>query len=75
MLELWQERKKTVLFITHSIEEAILLADRIILFTVRPGRIQLDLKLNLPRPRNLFSKEVVEIRRQLFAELMLCYPP
>jgi len=75
LLELWQERKKTVLFITHSIEEAILLADRIILFTVRPGRIQLDLKLTLPRPRNLFSKEVVEIRQQLFENLMLCCPP
>jgi len=75
LLELWQERKKTVLFITHSIEEAILLADRIILFTVRPGRIQMDLELTLPRPRNLFSKEVVEIRQQLFENLMLCCPP
>jgi len=75
LLEIWQERKKTVLFITHSIEEAILLADRIILFTVRPGRIQLDLKLTLPRPRNLFSQKVVEIRKQLFENLMLCCPP
>lgn len=75
LLEIWQERKKTVLFITHSIEEAILLADRIILFTVRPGRIQLDLELTLPRPRNLFSKEVMKIRKQLFENLMLCCPP
>ncbi len=75
LLELWQQRQKTILFVTHSIEEAILLADRIILLTVRPGRIQLDLELSLPRPRNLFSKEVVEIRQQLLAELMLCCPP
>lgn len=75
LLELWQQRKKTILFITHSIEEAILLADRIILFTVRPGRIQLDLQLSLPRPRDLFSKKVVEIRRHLLQELMLCCPP
>ena len=75
LLDLWQKRKKTVLFITHSIEEAILLADRIILFTVRPGRIQMNLELSLPRPRDLFSEEVVEIRRQLLANLMLCCPP
>ena len=75
LLELWQQRKKTILFITHSIEEAILLADRIILFTVRPGRIQHELQLTLPRPRDIFSKEVVEIRRQLLQELMLCCPP
>ena len=75
LLELWQQRKKTVLFITHSIEEAILLADRIILFTVRPGRIQQELQLTLPRPRDIFSKEVVEIRRQLLQKLMLCCPP
>lgn len=75
LLELWQQRKKTVLFITHSIEEAVLLADRIILFTIRPGRIQLDLTLTLPRPRDLFSEEVVEIRRHLLQELMLCCPP
>lgn len=75
LLELWQQRKKTVLFITHSIEEAILLADRIILFTVRPGRIQLELQLTLSRPRDIFSKEVVEIRRQLLQKLMLCCPP
>ena len=75
LLELWQQQKKTIIFITHSIEEAILLADRIILLTIRPGRIQKDLQLCLPRPRDLFSEEVVEIRRHLLQELMLCCPP
>lgn len=75
LLEVWEQQKKTIIFITHSIEEAILLADRIILLTTRPGRIQEDLRLSLPRPRDLFSKEVVEIRRHLLQELMLCCPP
>lgn len=75
LLTIWQQQTKTVLFVTHSIEEAVLLADRIILLTVRPGRIQLDLAVQLPRPRDLFSPEVVEIRQQLLAKLMLCCPP
>lgn len=56
LLELWQQQTKTIIFITHSIEEAILLADRIILMTIRPGRIQQDLRLSLPRPRDLSVK-------------------
>ncbi len=75
LLAIWQQQKKTVLFVTHSIEEALLLADRIILLTVRPGRVQLDLKLDLARPRDLFCDEMVRLRKKLFAELMLCCPP
>ena len=75
LLTIWEQRTKTVLFVTHSIEEAILLADRIVLLTMRPGEVQLDLKIELPRPRDLFSPEVTAIRRQLFGKLMLCCPP
>ena len=52
LLQLWSELHKTVLFVTHSIEEAVLLADRIVVMTHRPGRIKRDLRVDLPRPRN-----------------------
>jgi ABC-type nitrate/sulfonate/bicarbonate transport system ATPase subunit len=66
---------KTVIFVTHCIEEAVLLADRIILFTKRPGRIQKDITLETPRPRNMFSSAVSDVRKELLQDLMLCCPP
>ena len=51
MLKLWSESKKTVLFITHSIDEALVLADRIIVLTGRPGKLKADLPVTFARPR------------------------
>ncbi len=51
LLNLWQDRRKTVLMVTHSISEALLLSDRVLVLTPRPGRISLDLPVDLPRPR------------------------
>ena len=50
---IWMERRKTVLFITHSVGEAVFLADRVLVMTPRPGKIQDELTIDLPRPRPL----------------------
>jgi len=52
LLQIWQQTKKTVLFVTHSIEEAAYLSDRVIVMTARPGRAKEALKIQLPRPRD-----------------------
>ncbi len=51
LLKVWQEFERTVMFITHDVEEAVYLADRVIVLSARPGRIKTELKINLPRPR------------------------
>lgn len=53
--ELWQDTNKTVVFVTHDIEEAVLLADRIMVMSAHPGRIKEIIDVNLQRPRNLFA--------------------
>ena len=49
---IWHARQKTVVMVTHSINESLFLADRVLVLTQRPGQIKLDLKVDLPRPRN-----------------------
>jgi NitT/TauT family transport system ATP-binding protein len=56
LLRIWRQTKKTVIFITHMISEAILLSDRVIVFSHRPGRIRSEFAVPLPRPRSLEIK-------------------
>ncbi|MDI9367485.1 MAG: ABC transporter ATP-binding protein [Thermotogaceae bacterium] len=56
LLEIWESTRKTVIFVTHSISEAVYLSDRIIVMGTKPGRVVADMKVELPRPRNEDSK-------------------
>ena len=60
LLRIWQETGKTVLLVTHQIDEAVYLSDRVLIFTVRPGRLKQELKIELPRPRDLAIKRTAE---------------
>jgi NitT/TauT family transport system ATP-binding protein len=73
LLKLWEKEKKTFVMVTHSIEEALVLADRIMLMSPNPGEIQLEQKIDLPRPRDLFSKDIVELRKFLRNEISKFY--
>ncbi len=63
LLRIWQERRKTVVFVTHQIEEAVYLSDRVFLMTPRPGRIREEVPVDLPRPRDLGEKRSTVFHR------------
>jgi NitT/TauT family transport system ATP-binding protein len=69
LLEIWQRTGLTVVFVTHSIEEAIFLAGRVVVMTPGPGRIESDNALDLPRPRDVAGPEFNAIRRVLGTKL------
>jgi NitT/TauT family transport system ATP-binding protein len=71
LLELWSQERKTVVFVTHDLDEAIFLADRVAVMSKGPGRIREIIEISLPRPRNVdmkVSEEFGAIRRQLWQQ-------
>jgi len=72
LLDLWEQNHKTVIFVTHDVEEAILLSDRILVFSRQPGRIVAEIPIQLPRPRTAaitLTEEFLLLKRRLAAEL------
>jgi len=65
LVDVWQETKKTVMFITHDVREATFLADRVIVMSARPGRITDEIRIDLSRPRDSLSPEFVDLERRL----------
>jgi NitT/TauT family transport system ATP-binding protein len=66
LTRIWQAEKKTILFVTHDIEEAVQLADRVLVMSQRPATIQEDVRIDLPRPRDLDSPGYLEKRDHIF---------
>ena len=66
LLELWQEERKTVIFITHDLGEAVALADRVVVMSARPGRIKTIAPVPIPRPRDLFEIHADERFRETY---------
>jgi NitT/TauT family transport system ATP-binding protein len=73
LMRLWQLYRKTVLFVTHSLAEAVFLSDRVVLMSARPGRIHREFEIDLPRPRDRetrltdrFHQIVTELNRELY---------
>lgn len=74
LMRIWQTYRKTVLFVTHSLAEAVLLSDRVVLMSARPGRIHKVFDIDLPRPRtpetrldDAYHRLVIELNRELYA--------
>ena len=72
LLNIQREYQKSVIYITHDIEEAIMLADRIILMTARPGQIKQEIKVNLSRPRNVngeHASEFIKMKNEIWRQI------
>ncbi|GFH91345.1 aliphatic sulfonates import ATP-binding protein SsuB [Lachnospiraceae bacterium] len=63
--DIWSKEKRTVIFITNNIEEAVFLADRIVIMTNCPSRVKTEVRINLPRPRDYVSRQFLEYREEV----------
>jgi NitT/TauT family transport system ATP-binding protein len=66
LVKIWGETRRTILFVTHSIPEAVVLGDYVVVMTARPASVREVVRVGLPRPRNPEDPSVVEIRRYLW---------
>ncbi len=66
---IWAKRKKTIVFVTHNVREAVCLGNRVILFSPHPGRVRQEFKIDLPRPRSINDHNLADISKQITAEL------
>jgi NitT/TauT family transport system ATP-binding protein len=64
LLRIWRAYRKTVIFVTHSIEEALYLGDRVLVMTARPGRLKEEIRVTHPRPRDVASADFTQLRRR-----------
>jgi ABC-type nitrate/sulfonate/bicarbonate transport system ATPase subunit len=73
LLRIWQAAKKTILFVTHDVDESVQLADRVVVMSARPATIRKIVDIDIPRPRDLSSPRYLELRDGILAEIGLAH--
>lgn len=67
--DVWEKRKKTIVFVTHNVREAVCLGSRVILFSPHPGRVRRQFPVDLPRPRNINDHDLADLSQLITSEL------
>ena len=73
LLRIWQAERKTILFVTHDIEESVQLADRVVVLSARPGRVRRIVDIDIPHPRDLSDPRYIARRDEIFGEIGLAH--
>jgi len=73
LLRIWQAERKTIIFVTHDIEEAVQLSDRVVVMSTRPATIQTIVEIDIPHPRDLSSARYLELRDGIFDQIGLAH--
>jgi ABC-type nitrate/sulfonate/bicarbonate transport system ATPase subunit len=69
LTDVWQKTKKTIVYITHNVSEAVFLGDKVIVLNAHPGTIKAELTVDLPRPRDPLSERFVATQREIMGQL------
>lgn len=73
LLRIWEAERKTVILVTHDIEESIQLADRVVIMSTRPAKIQQIVEIDIPHPRDISSRRYLELRDGIFEQIGLAH--
>jgi NitT/TauT family transport system ATP-binding protein len=73
LLRIWEAERKTIIFVTHDIDEAVQLADRVVVMSARPATIRQVVKIDIPHPRNISSPRYLELRDGIFEQIGLAH--
>jgi NitT/TauT family transport system ATP-binding protein len=73
LLRIWEAERKTIIFVTHDIDEAVQLADRVVVMSARPAKIQKIVEIDIPHPRDISSPHYLELRDGIFAQIGLAH--